>query len=312
MEGVLSSSILLLLNATPGTLGFFLVEDCMVGEDKIEAVSKLSETAKTEGSKAEEMERMAPNKDHFDSLMNAQSSVKSPSLEQINAQASQVEPAENLEKNPIVREDNVTSQQSGSSSDQQQKRGNQNGGIEEISEVRGKQRSPGPGSSNALMDEVSKLNSQVGDMTRQGPEAIKKQSQDAIKKLDDIKDQLSSSKTEIKPSYHTILKNRLSHIDDAIKVALNKAGIEEVPPASKPSRSANPLRKFINMMTDSQRQLEQLNTNIESISHSKGVSPAQMMAIQMKMNFVTQQLELFSNMLNKALESTKTIMNVQV
>lgn len=288
----------------------------MAVPDKIEAVSKLSETVRKEGGQAEEMQRASPNKEHFDALMNQQSTVKQTSFERLDTKAFQVDETQNMEKNPIFTEENTSSQQSGSSSDQQnrQKKHNETEEIEGVSGVGAKKRSVTEGQTGSLMDEVTKLHTQVSGMSKQGPDAIKKQAQEAIAKLDEIKTNLSSSKTDIKPSYQTILKNRLSHIDDSIKIAMNKAGIEYTPPPASvtPSESANPLRKFINMVSDSQHQLEHLNSSIDAVSQAKGVTPAQMMAIQMKMNFVTQQLELFSNILNKALESTKTIMNVQV
>jgi hypothetical protein len=42
------------------------------------------------------------------------------------------------------------------------------------------------------------------------------------------------------------------------------------------------------------------------------ISPASMLAIQIKVGFISQELDFFTGILNKALESTKTIMNVQV
>jgi hypothetical protein len=37
-----------------------------------------------------------------------------------------------------------------------------------------------------------------------------------------------------------------------------------------------------------------------------------MLRIQLKVGYITQEVEFFTAVLNKALESTKTIMNVQV
>lgn len=278
--------------------------------DHIEAVSKVSETVRKEGGQAEEAQRVAPNKERFDSLMNAQNTSPSSDIK-----AFQTEPAENLEKTPTFDEENVSSQQSGSSTDQQhsQKKREQQEEIEAVSGPSEKRRQAVQGQTNALMDEVSKLNSEAGNLKAQGPEAIKKQAQETISKLEEIKTRLSDAKADIKPAYHTILKNRLSHIDDSIKIALNKAGLEYSPAdAAKIGSGDNLIRKFINMVGSSQRQIEHLSTNIDALSGSKAITPAVMLSIQMKMNFVTQQVELFSNILNKALESTKTIMNVQV
>ena len=69
----------------------------------------------------------------------------------------------------------------------------------------------------------------------------------------------------------------------------------------------------MSFLTNSQQQLENLNGTIAHLNIAgPNLSPANMLAIQLKMNAVTQQIELFTSLLNKALESAKTIMNVQV
>jgi len=42
------------------------------------------------------------------------------------------------------------------------------------------------------------------------------------------------------------------------------------------------------------------------------LTAGRLLAVQVKLSFVQQELEFFTNVLNKALESTKTIMNIQV
>lgn len=42
------------------------------------------------------------------------------------------------------------------------------------------------------------------------------------------------------------------------------------------------------------------------------ISTANMMAIQIKVQQVQQELEFFSNLLNQAMQASKTLMNVQV
>ena len=73
-------------------------------------------------------------------------------------------------------------------------------------------------------------------MSKLSPEAIKAQAKDVISQIDQVKTQLAQTQTEIKPSYQTLLRNRLSHIDDNLKIALNKAGVEYTPPPSQPNQ----------------------------------------------------------------------------
>ncbi len=113
----------------------------------------------------------------------------------------------------------------------------------------------------------------------------------------------------------TLLKNKLTHINDNLRIALNKAGVEYALPNENPTAQnlLNPVDRFLGLLTNGQYQLQNLSAELEHMS-TAGVqlSPANMMAIQIKVNQVTQQIELFINLLNNAIQSTKTIMNVQV
>jgi hypothetical protein len=163
------------------------------------------------------------------------------------------------------------------------------------------------------LDEVSKLNKNVNNISKTSPENIKSQAKGVISQMENVKTQLSHAGSDIKPSYQTLLRNRLTHIDDSLKIALNKAGVEYTPPtAATGAGSSNPIHKFLGYLTNSQHQLENLNVAIDQFSGSGQINPANMLAIQVKMGYVSQQMELFTSLLNKALESTKTIMNVQV
>lgn len=281
--------------------------------DNVEAVKKVTETLSKQ-SPAEEMERMSPNKDHFDSLMNSAQSTKPTSFERIDVHvhAQPVEEAQSTEKNPVFAEENVSSQKSGSATDQEGKRRQQQE-AEEVEGVEATSSKKGTSSKSAsLMDEVSKLNKNVSSMSSLSPENLKSQAKDVIAQIENVKSQLSQAKTEIKPSYQTLMRNRLTHIDDNLKIALNKAGVEYTPPPVTNTSNANPVQKFLGFLTNSQHQLENLNVAIDQANLSGEITPANMLAIQMKMGYIQQQIELFTSLLNKALESTKTIMNVQV
>ena len=164
------------------------------------------------------------------------------------------------------------------------------------------------------MDEVGKIGTNVSKMAKLTPQALQAQAKDLISQIDKVKSQISQTQTDIKPSYQTLLRNRLGHIDDNLKIALQKAGIEYTPPpAVAETGKTNPVQRFVDLLTNSQRHLENLGSTIENLNLTGAqLSPANMLAIQMKMGYVQQQIELFTSLLNKALESTKTIMNVQV
>jgi len=281
----------------------------MAVPDKIEAVKKVTETLSKQGQNPAELERLSPNKDHFDSLMN--SAQKIPSFEKMDPKALHVEEVQRTELKPVFAEENVSTQKSGTATDQERKRGQQP--TEEIEGIAGPSSKNSTSSkSTSLMDEMSKLNKNIANISNLSPENIKTQAKGVIAQIENVKTQLSQAHTEIKPSYQTLLRNRLTHIDDNLKIALNKAGVEYTPPQVTSPESANPIHKFIGFLSNSQHQLENLNVAVDQFNVTGQITPANMLAIQMKMGYIQQQIELFTSLLNKALESTKTIMNVQV
>lgn len=238
----------------------------MALEEKIEAVKKVSKALDSKAvDTTDYLERVQPNKEHFETLMNPQQNpattpqVKDPNALTINATTEQ------------------TNQQS-------------------------------------LMDEVKKLNSKVNQVSELTPEDLKNQARQLVAQIETVKTQLHAGES-IKPSYQTLLRHHLTHVDESLKIALSKTGSEFTPPpeAAPKINPANPLERFLSYLTHGQYQLEHLSQTIDELGLTKKeLTPTNMLAIQMKMAQVQQEIELFTNLLNKALESTKTLMNVQV
>lgn len=164
-----------------------------------------------------------------------------------------------------------------------------------------------------LMEEARKTGGKV-DPTRATGEDIVVQTQTVIKRIDTVKDKLATPNLEIKPSVRTMMRKKLHHIDENIKTALSKAGETDLAAAKAPAvdPALSPVHRFLGMLAHGQDQLDHLSTTVETIATRKDLSPAAMLAIQIKVNRIQQEVELFTSLLNKALESTKTIMNVQV
>lgn len=167
----------------------------------------------------------------------------------------------------------------------------------------------------SLMDEIRTLNQKVDYVTKANYSSkdLVAQSKQVIGQIDQIKDKLSTPNLELKGSVQTLLKNKLSHIDDTLRITLQKAGVEYVHPEKQGAAPANPIERFLGFLTDGQYQMENLGNEVQAVAMRKGeLSPAYMLALQVKVGYIQQELEFFTNLLNKALESTKTIMNVQV
>lgn len=162
------------------------------------------------------------------------------------------------------------------------------------------------------MKEVEALNMRLDKLSQADPETIKSQARDLIVKLDDLKEQLNTPNLEIKGSVQTLLRNKLTHINDSLRIALSKAGVEYVP-TQQTTNTINPIERFIGYLTQGQYQLQHLTDSVEQMQvNKKDLSPANMLAIQIKVGYIQQEIEFFTSLLNKALESTKTVMNVQV
>lgn len=231
----------------------------MSADDKIEKIEKISDSAKAaDGSRDEvqELERQAPNKEHFDSLVTNTNEQKSPRRTVSEA-------------------------------------------IEPVSK-------------SSLMDEVRNLNNKV-DRFKVNPKDLVAQAEDAVKQIETIKNKLNTPNLELKPATQALLQNKLSHIDENLRVAMSKAGLEYTPASHLENKTVNPIERFLGFLTNGQEQLASLGNEVNQMHlHDKEISPANMLRIQMKVGYITQEIEFFTNVLNKALESTKTIMNVQV
>ncbi len=168
------------------------------------------------------------------------------------------------------------------------------------------------GTKPSLMDEVTSFNQKIESASKSNPKNIAVQATELIAQLDELKTKLKSPNLELKSSVQTLLQSKLNHIDESLKIALNKAGVEYVAPIAQKNLST-PIERFLGFLTDAQAQLQGLGGDVEQLALKKGeISPADMLAIQVKVGYVQQEIEFFTSLLNKALESTKTIMNVQV
>ena len=174
------------------------------------------------------------------------------------------------------------------------------GGVEEAAKT------------NSLMDEVrnSSNSTYYGKAT---PDSLTAQTQNVISQIDQIKESLQIRILQLKGSVQTLMNSKLEHIDESLKAALENLGSSEYKsPVALPSM-ANPLERFIGFLTHSQYHLDHINDDVASLAlNGKELSPAAILAVQVKVTMVGQQLEFFTSCLNKALESTKTVMNVQV
>lgn len=169
-------------------------------------------------------------------------------------------------------------------------------------------------SRTSLMDTVRNMNYANTHPSQATQANLIAQTQEAITQIEKIKKALESPNVSVKKSAQSLLNSKLEHIDESLKVALSKTGIEYVPvaEAGKTPNRVNPIERFLSFLTDGQWQLEKLGDELKTMSDSKEITPVNMLAIQVKVGMIQQELELFSTLLSKGLDSVKTIMNIQV
>jgi hypothetical protein len=172
-----------------------------------------------------------------------------------------------------------------------------------------------PSKKTSLMDEVRTINSGSEKPTRVTPTELIAQTEQVIGKMEDLRGQLAAGNVAIKESAVPLLRNKLSHVNESIRVALSHAGTEfpETPVAPVASKQ-NPISRFLGLLTDGQYKLQRLSQDVEGIAGTSlhDINPAKLLLIQIKVGQIQQEIELFSALLNQSLQSIKTVMNVQV
>lgn len=165
----------------------------------------------------------------------------------------------------------------------------------------------------SLMDEVRDSSRKVESVAKTSVDQLIAQSRETVERINRVKEALGNPNLEIKDSFQNLLKNKLTHIDENLRIALSKAGVEfTAEDKTQPKGLVNPIENYLGMLTQSQDQLLHLGDHLNAMADRKELSPASMLAIQIKVGYIQQELEFFTSLLNKALESTKTLMNVQV
>lgn len=162
------------------------------------------------------------------------------------------------------------------------------------------------------MEEIQRAQKRIDRADTASMNQLVTQAQRAIEQFDSVKRKLATPNLELKQSVQNVLRSKLSHINESIKIALSKVGVDYSPP-EKPKGLLSPVQQFLGYLTHAQGQVESLSVEAQRLQDNKDqMSAASLLSIQLKVGMIQQQLEFFASVLNKTLESTKTIMNVQV
>jgi len=177
--------------------------------------------------------------------------------------------------------------------------------------------SPQPVEQVPLLEEVQQVEGHVDLLHRKTPEEVMAQTKEVIAQIGDIKSKLKTPDLQLSPAAQTVMQSKLSHIDDKLRVAVEQVGGEYTPlsevSAEEKGGLRSPVERFMGSLSVGEEQLENVFQQVNTINSTTGnIPPGTFLLLQIKMAFVQQELEFFTAVLNKALESTKTLMNVQV
>lgn len=143
-------------------------------------------------------------------------------------------------------------------------------------------------------------------------EALNTQLKAASSQLGDIQNQLNTKNLTLKQSQKYLLRNKLKNANDFIRTATAKTGAELTQPPTLLSRQ-NPIQKYLAMVTDSQKNLENAQSQLQKLStNGQTMEPGQLLLIQVKLSKAQQELEYSSILLSKAIDDIKTLFNIQL
>lgn len=146
-------------------------------------------------------------------------------------------------------------------------------------------------------------------------------------RLEGIIDKLSSSsEISVRPSVRQHLDSKIKTIDDQFSTIRSQLNLPAAPEISYNKNELltslkvhdgdllKPIEKFLNFVVRGEKQLYSLESEIDAAfaGGDEIPNPGVMLKLQLKMTHVSQQLELFTSMLNKGLESSKTVFNTQL
>jgi hypothetical protein len=146
------------------------------------------------------------------------------------------------------------------------------------------------------------------------PKALEGQAADLRKQMERPRAVLLNTSTTVAlpPGDVAKLSGHLEHVDRGLRDISRMTTGVEVGSAALPTEKS-PAVRFLSLLTESDKHLGNFVNEIKGLKiGQQRLSPETLFAVQIKLNFVQQELEFFTTTLSKALESTKTIMNVQI
>ncbi|MCB1109147.1 MAG: hypothetical protein KDK44_05770 [Chlamydiia bacterium] len=153
---------------------------------------------------------------------------------------------------------------------------------------------------------------QVSPAAQPTLETINAQITTASSTLGDINQHLNTQGLKLKRSQQYLLRNKLTDSNQHLRTAAQKLGVD-VGSAPQIAGRQNPIMRYINLVADSQNQMQEAQSKIKELSMNRSsVNPAELLTVQIKINKAQQELEYCSVLLSNAVSSIKSLFNVQI
>lgn len=156
------------------------------------------------------------------------------------------------------------------------------------------------------------LAAKAGISTTPSYETLLSQAANARDTLGTVEKNLKTPKLTFKKSQAELLNTKLKNANDHLGAASKVMGAN-IPDETKVAKSADPITKFVGMVTDGQNKLVQAHDQLQNIKAEKGqLQPGDMLLIQIKLAQAQQEIEYSSVLLSKVVDSIKQVINIQI
>ncbi len=130
--------------------------------------------------------------------------------------------------------------------------------------------------------------------------------------LGEVEKNLKTPQLKLKKSQQQLLKNKLTDANSHLQTASEKLGANP-PPDTLVDKNADPVARFLGMITDGQNKLQASKDQLEKLSKSgQPINPGDMLLIQVKLNQAQQEIDYSSILLSKVVDVLKQMLNIQL
>jgi hypothetical protein len=175
---------------------------------------------------------------------------------------------------------------------------------------------PQPEIARESLMELAKKESQAVPKVAATPSELSAQASHLRLQMDKVSTglkQLNNQNVQLPATDLQKMSTYIEHVNQGLRAVTSLTKGVEVGATHEIGKSKPPLLRFLSYLTESDKKLNSFVDELGGLKiGEQKLSPEVLLGVQIKLGFISQELEFFTATLNKALESTKTVMNVQI